>query len=390
MKDSIYLIRNFLLSGLIRDFLLSDGNFSDQEMVRINLVDGQVLFFQGDTGDDLYLIESGQIQIYTYNQAGKEITLNRISAGELLGEMALVEDQPRSVSAVSLGSSRLLRLKRNACLQRLDNSPELSQLMIQLLNQRIRHLIEYIERLTELTQLLIDEQSDQVIRSIEEVEVNSQGNRAWEAVAEFLKQMVQTMHKQEENQCPEVVKLKLEVNQDKLQQQVEEIVSTEYFEYLTKLASQLRTVGNTDNTRESRGKVIPLRKSVGYLNSKGNWSLNSKIKQALSQGLKKRSEVLNSLIMKAWEDEEFRQKLIAHPREIYALKFGCEMPEGLAIDVIEETLDTVNIVLPKNPALQITEGELSEEALDAVSGGCWFGMTDTINKPGNFFRKLDS
>ncbi|NEO32629.1 MAG: NHLP leader peptide family natural product precursor [Symploca sp. SIO3C6] len=387
MKDSICLIRDFLLSGLIRDFLLSDRDLLDQEMAMINLVDGQVLFAQGDTGNDLYLIESGQIQLNTYNQAGQEITLNTISAGELFGEMALVDDQLRVVSAVSLGSSRLLRLKRNTCWQRLHNSPELSQLMLQLLNQRIRHLIEYIEKLTEWTQLLIDGQYSQVIRTIEEIEVDSQGNRAWEAAAKFFKQIIQTMQKPEENQHQEVEKLKLEVDQEKLQQQVEEIVSTEYFEYLNKLASKLRTVGNTDNVRESRGKVIPLRKSVAHLNSKNNWSLNSKIKQALSQGLKKRSEILNSLIMKAWENEEFRQKLIANPREVYAVKFGCEIPEGLAIDVIEETLDHVKIVLPRNPALEITEQELSEESLDAVSGGCWLGMTDTINKSGAFFRK---
>ena len=77
------------------------------------------------------------------------------------------------------------------------------------------------------------------------------------------------------------------------------------------------------------------------------------------------------MILKAWEDEEFKQKLLANPRAVYAQEFGYQLPDNLKFEVIEETLDAIKIVLPVNPFLQIPEAELSEEILDAITGGNW-------------------
>ncbi|NEP00296.1 MAG: cyclic nucleotide-binding domain-containing protein [Symploca sp. SIO2E9] len=369
MKDTI---------SLIRDFLRSDWELSQTVMKRVHLEDGQVLFRQGDVGDAFYLIESGQLRIYTYNHEGKEITLNTISTGETLGEMSLVDDQPRSASVVSIGSSTLLRLDRNEFLQRVRNHRELNQLIIQLLSQRIRYSIEYIERLGYWTQLIIDGKYNQVIRSIEKV--NSQGNRALVAVANSLKQMLKTMQQREQSQRQEVVKLKLEIDEYKRQQQVEEIISSEYFDYLTQLAEQRRSLGIIKHSGEGEGKIFPFRKSVTKLNYKENWSQNPEIRKALAKGLKNRSEVLNSLIIKAWEDEDFRQELLTNSRAVYAREFGCELPEELVIEVIEETLDTFKMVLPRNPILEMPEEELSAQDLDAVAGGCWANTNNLFYK----------
>ena len=47
------------------------------------------------------------------------------------------------------------------------------------------------------------------------------------------------------------------------------------------------------------------------------------------------------------------------------------MPDNLAFEIIEETLDAIEIVLPVNPFLKISQEELSEEILDAIAGGNW-------------------
>ena len=47
------------------------------------------------------------------------------------------------------------------------------------------------------------------------------------------------------------------------------------------------------------------------------------------------------------------------------------MPDNLAFEVIKETLEAIEIVLPVNPFLKIAESELSEEILDAIAGGNW-------------------
>lgn len=101
--------------------------------------------------------------------------------------------------------------------------------------------------------------------------------------------------------------------------------------------------------------------------------MNPEVKQAISEGLAKRSEFEQRLIMKAWEDETFRQELLTNPKAVFAREAGQQIPEGFAIEIIEETPGTIKMVLPKNPAPVIAEGELSEEALEAVAGGGWIG-----------------
>ena len=74
-------------------------------------------------------------------------------------------------------------------------------------------------------------------------------------------------------------------------------------------------------------------------------------------------QLRGEIIAKAWEDAAFKQRLLSNPRD--ALKeMGVEVPDGVNLTVLESTLDENYFVLPPEP----TE-ELSEEALDTVSGG---------------------
>ncbi len=187
--------------------------------------------------------------------------------------------------------------------------------------------------------------------------------------------MVQTVRQIKESRLQQGVKLKLEIDKDKYQQQVEEIVSADYFDYLVELAERRNTVSNTEKSRETQRKVLPFNKSRINLNSKVSYLENPEIKQALIRGLKNRSEVFNRLILKAWEDGKFKQELLTNPRAIYAKEFGYKVPENLVFEVIEETLDAIKIVLPVNPFLKIPTEELSEEILDAIAGGDW-NVTD--------------
>jgi hypothetical protein len=97
--------------------------------------------------------------------------------------------------------------------------------------------------------------------------------------------------------------------------------------------------------------------------------MNPEVKQALSEGLAKRSEFERSLIEKAWEDEVFRQELLTNPQAVYLKETGHEIPEGFEIEIINETPGTIKMVLPQNPVPAELEDELSDEALEAVAGG---------------------
>ncbi len=192
-------------------------------------------------------------------------------------------------------------------------------------------------------------------------------------IADSLKQIVQTVQQLKGNECHLEVKLKFEIDERQHQQQVEEIVSADYFDYLVKLAERRNTVSNTEKSRKSKNRVVSFNKSGVPSNFQND---PVAIKQALTKGLQKRSEFFNSLIIKAWEDEQFRRELLANPKAVYAKEFCCEVPEGLEIHAIEETLGTIKMVFPINPFSAIAEEELSEEVLDAVAGGNWAAIKD--------------
>ena len=74
------------------------------------------------------------------------------------------------------------------------------------------------------------------------------------------------------------------------------------------------------------------------------------------------------IIVRAWKDENFKEKLISDPKKVLG-EAGITLPTNAKIKVHVDTPDTINLVIPRNPA----ESELSEEALNAVSGGSGAG-----------------
>ena len=69
------------------------------------------------------------------------------------------------------------------------------------------------------------------------------------------------------------------------------------------------------------------------------------------------------VIAQAWSDEEFKQRLKDDPHAALA-EHGADVPHDKRIEVVEDTAETVHLVLPAEP-----EGEISEEELAKVSGG---------------------
>lgn len=75
------------------------------------------------------------------------------------------------------------------------------------------------------------------------------------------------------------------------------------------------------------------------------------------------------LVAKAWSDEAFKEKLLKNPKAVLEEEMGGKLPEEIKnVRIIEETEDTIYISLPKKPEPSSSE-ELSEEELEAVSGG---------------------
>ena len=88
---------------------------------RLHLVAGDVVFEEGDPPTSAYLIESGRIEIVTVRD-GAPMVLSVLGPGDLLGEMAVIDDAPRTATARALGDAVLIEVDRAQINERIDNS----------------------------------------------------------------------------------------------------------------------------------------------------------------------------------------------------------------------------------------------------------------------------
>jgi hypothetical protein len=98
-----------------------------------------------------------------------------------------------------------------------------------------------------------------------------------------------------------------------------------------------------------------------------------------SGGTGGRAETERSIVQRSIEDEAFRQRLIENPKAAVEDELGARLPEEVRVMVVEETADTIYLVLPSASPLGGEGGELSDRALEAVVGrisNTW-GYVDT-------------
>ena len=106
------------------------------EWVRVNA--GDVLFEEGDPAPDAFVVTAGQLAVVV-GAGARRHTVARINPGELVGEMALLTDAPRSATIVALYDSYLIRMPRQALDALMDDAPEARRFLFRVLSERLRH-----------------------------------------------------------------------------------------------------------------------------------------------------------------------------------------------------------------------------------------------------------
>lgn len=101
---------------------------------------GQVIFHLGDPGGLLYIITRGKVKISHSTPEGHEALLAIMGAGDFFGELALLDDSPRSATAEALETTETLTLHREEFLRFLNSNPGFANHVLQTLSHRIRNL----------------------------------------------------------------------------------------------------------------------------------------------------------------------------------------------------------------------------------------------------------
>jgi len=108
--------------------------------------DQEVICRQGEPGDWMYVIQAGRA-VAIREEGGTEVVVGQLTAGDVFGEMAIFDRQPRSATVRAKGKARVLTLDKRAFLRRVHEDPSLAFHILERMSHRIRSLDEELSRL---------------------------------------------------------------------------------------------------------------------------------------------------------------------------------------------------------------------------------------------------
>jgi CRP/FNR family transcriptional regulator, cyclic AMP receptor protein len=98
----------------------------------------QVVFFENEEGDFFFMILEGRIKVTILGDDGREVILTVLGPGDFFGEMALLDNEPRSATAIAVEDSELLSLHRTDFQTVLTENRSITSALIKSLTARLR------------------------------------------------------------------------------------------------------------------------------------------------------------------------------------------------------------------------------------------------------------
>jgi len=108
---------------------------------------GAILFSEGDQGESMYVIKEGDVKVYASDENGKEVILQFLRAGDFFGELALIDDAPRSASIVTLTPVKVVVISKAAFMKFLSANGETAFNLIRSLSRKVRALTNNVKSL---------------------------------------------------------------------------------------------------------------------------------------------------------------------------------------------------------------------------------------------------
>ena len=120
-------------------------NADDLTSYQVSAKAGELIFKEHDTGADMFIIRSGRVELLK-EYAGQERQIAQLEVGDFFGEMSLLEDQTREVSARAAGPVELLRIDASTFDRIVQEAPEIPVRMLRKLARRLRDYQEHDAR----------------------------------------------------------------------------------------------------------------------------------------------------------------------------------------------------------------------------------------------------
>jgi len=116
---------NFLANIKMFELLNEDDRVALAKVVdELKVPADHTLFQAGDPGDSLFIVRLGEIELYIKDTAGQKIVLHTAQAGDMFGELAMLDSGARTATALALTDSELLVLDRDDLILLFQRKPE--------------------------------------------------------------------------------------------------------------------------------------------------------------------------------------------------------------------------------------------------------------------------
>jgi len=106
-----------------------------------------ILISEGDSTDSLYVVLEGEVKVLVSDQQGKEVILNILGPGEYFGELALLDDEPRSASVKTMVPTRVMVITKHDFKNCLATNAEMAYKLIRVLIRQVRALTSNVKSL---------------------------------------------------------------------------------------------------------------------------------------------------------------------------------------------------------------------------------------------------
>jgi len=125
-----------------------DKGLSYLDIFAVTYHDGEIIFEEGDPGNEMYFVEEGRVRIVGSYKLTKKV-LAIYEKGDFFGEMILFGGKTRSAAAVAIGTTRLLPVTRETLSSQIQSRPEIAMALLETLSNRIRNDIQTIGKLAD-------------------------------------------------------------------------------------------------------------------------------------------------------------------------------------------------------------------------------------------------
>lgn len=213
----------------------------------VRLAPEQTLFYKGDVGDSMYVIVTGRVRVHD-----GDLVYNELDPGHVVGEMAVLDSEPRSASVTAIEPSVLLCLHQEPLYSLMGSHIGVARGIIQILTRNLRdrvtdlasdyHYISQMRKVAAAAQAL--NEGTYKPESIAEVACRED---ALGQLARTFQQMAEEVIARERSLRRTVKELRIEIDRTLQQHQVAEITESEYFRNLRQRVDSLRASFSDDD-----------------------------------------------------------------------------------------------------------------------------------------------